>query len=484
MDITAIALGIALVSARTFPRTQQVQPPVQNIAQPVNRDALILPAEVATILERPELKSATLGILATYLETGKPIVRINSNRACMPASNQKLLTAAAGLQLLGPDFKWSTVLSTNGSTLHVTFDGDPLLTRAQLAQAIASVKDKLTAPITQIAIDDSRIQGDHLGIAWQWDDIGLGFSAPIGAATIDKNVVKVTVTPPASVSAPPSIDVADGILAIRATTTVSEVRASGVNQQERPAPLKISRNPLRPEVEVSGTLVAGDKPITATVAIDNPTDAAFRILTSVLRDSGVPTAPNIQYARRPRVAADVLLTTIASRPLAETLPDFLKPSDNLYGELLLRTIGRLDAGPATPAAGIRRLQTWMTSSGIPTDGVQPADGSGLSMWNTTTAEATVALLKTMATNKVFRDALPVGGVDGTLKARFPASEHKGKVLAKTGTLSVSSCLSGYVMTANGDTIVFSILMNHFDRKTGSAAARRAQDDIVRYLLSL
>ncbi len=126
----------------------------------------------------------------------------------------------------------------------------------------------------------------------------------------------------------------------------------------------------------------------------------------------------------------------------------------------------------------------MTRSGIPTDGVQPADGSGLSMWNTTTAEATVALLKTMATNKVFRDALPVGGVDGTLKARFPASEHKGKVLAKTGTLSVSSCLSGYVMTANGDTIVFSILMNHFDRKTGSAAARRAQDDIVRYLLSL
>jgi D-alanyl-D-alanine carboxypeptidase/D-alanyl-D-alanine-endopeptidase (penicillin-binding protein 4) len=90
----------------------------------------------------------------------------------------------------------------------------------------------------------------------------------------------------------------------------------------------------------------------------------------------------------------------------------------------------------------------------------------------------------MAANKDFRDALPVGGIDGTLKARFPAPEHKGKVQAKTGTLSVASCLSGYAVTAKGETIVFSILMNHFDRKAGSAAARRAQDDIVRYLLSL
>ena len=487
MDITALAIGIALTSATLLQPCKPLLASSAHIAQQaiiVGDKSNILPMDIAAILERPELRSATIGLYAINLKTGSAIIKYNSNRACMPASNQKLLTAAAGLQLLGPDFTWKTDISQNGTTLHITFDGDPLLTRAQITAAINAIKTSITEPITRIAIDDSRIQGDALGLAWQWDDIGLGFSAPVGAATIDKNVVVVTITPPATVLTPPRFEVADSILAIRANATIEEANPASATAPDVKKRLTITRNPLRPEVEISGTVTAGAKPTTALVAVDNPTDAAFRIVNSILRESGLPVAANVQYARRPRQADDTLLTRITSKPLAQTLPDFLKPSDNLYGELLLRTIGRIDASPATPASGIKRIQTWMTERGIPTDGVQPADGSGLSMWNTTTAEATVALLKDMSETKAFRDALPVGGIDGTLKARFPAPEHRGKVIAKTGTLSVASCLSGYATTAKGETIIFSILMNHFDRKAGSAAARRAQDDIVRTLLSL
>lgn len=487
MDITALAIGIALTSATLLQPCKPLLASSAHIAQQaiiVGDKSNILPMDIAAILERPELRSATIGLYAINLKTGSAIIKYNSNRACMPASNQKLLTAAAGLQLLGPDFTWKTDISQNGTTLHITFDGDPLLTRAQITAAINAIKTSITEPITRIAIDDSRIQGDALGLAWQWDDIGLGFSAPVGAATIDKNVVVVTITPPATVLTPPRFEVADSILAIRANATIEEANPASATAPDVKKRLTITRNPLRPEVEISGTVTAGAKPTTALVAVDNPTDAAFRIVNSILRESGLPVAANVQYARRPRQADDTLLTRITSKPLAQTLPDFLKPSDNLYGELLLRTIGRIDASPATPASGIKRIQTWMTERGIPSDGVQPADGSGLSMWNTTTAEATVALLKDMSETKAFRDALPVGGIDGTLKARFPAPEHRGKVIAKTGTLSVASCLSGYATTAKGETIIFSILMNHFDRKAGSAAARRAQDDIVRTLLSL
>ena len=487
MYITALTIGIALTAAALC----QPAKPLPALSTPSAQQAVLigdkstlLPADVAAILERPELRSATIGLYAINLKTGSPIIKYNSNRACMPASNQKLLTAAAGLQLLGPDFTWKTDISQNGTTLHITFDGDPLLTRAQLTAAINAVKTNIKEPITRIAIDDSRIQGDALGLAWQWDDIGLGFSAPVGAATIDKNVVAVTITPPATVAGTQRYEIADGILSIRANVSVEEASPANAAAPDIKNRLTITRNPLRPEVEISGTVTVGAKPTTTLVAVDNPTDAAFRIVNSILRESGIPVAANIQYARRPRQADDTLLTRITSKPLAETLPDFLKPSDNLYGELLLRSIGRIDASPATPASGVKRIQTWMTGSGIPSDGVQPADGSGLSMWNTTTAEATVALLKAMSESKAFRDALPVGGIDGTLKARFPAPEHRGKVIAKTGTLSVASCLSGYALTTKGETIIFSILMNHFDRKAGSAAARRAQDDIVRYLLSL
>ncbi|MFM7188942.1 MAG: D-alanyl-D-alanine carboxypeptidase/D-alanyl-D-alanine-endopeptidase [Armatimonadota bacterium] len=484
MFTPVLAISFALISAAFHEPTRPLDHGRIASEHQTVRDSVVLPTEIAAILDRPELRNATIGLFAIDLKTGKPFVRLNSDRACMPASNQKLFTAAAGLQLLGSDFAWKTEISHTGTTLHITFDGDPLLTRAQLASAITAIKDKLTGPISQIAIDDTRIQGDPLGIAWQWDDIGAGFSAPVGAATVDKNIVKVTVTPPAAVTSAPRFDVADGILSIRASTTVTEGGQANAMTPPAGGRLRVTRNPLRPEVEITGALTAGGKPVTSMVAVDNPTDAAFRILTGILRESGIPMDQNVQYVRRPREASDVLLTTVASKPLAQSLPDFLKPSDNLYGELLLRTLGRLDAGAATPEAGIGQLKKWMILNAIPTDGVQPADGSGLSMWNTTTAEATVALLRTMATNKQFRDALPVGGVDGTLKARFPATEHKGKVQAKTGTLSVASCLSGYADNTKGETIVFSILMNHFDRKAGSAAARRAQDDIVRYLMSL
>jgi len=487
MDITALAIGIALTTTTLWQPFIALPAPSAHFALQTSQTgdkSSILPTDIATILERPELRSATIGLYAINVKTGSPVIKYNSTRACMPASNQKLLTAAAGLQLLGPDFTWKTDISQNGTTLHITFDGDPLLTRAQITAAINAIKTSITEPITRIAIDDSRIQGDPLGLAWQWDDIGLGFSAPVGAATIDKNVVNVTVTPPATVAGTQRFEIADGILSIRANITIEEANPANTTAPDIKNRLTITRNPLRPEVEISGILTAGAKPTTASVAVDNPTDAAFRIINTILRETGIPVAANIQYTRRPRQPDDTLLTRITSKPLAQTLPDFLKPSDNLYGELLLRTIGRIDASPATPASGIKRIQTWMNERSIPADGVQPADGSGLSMWNTTTAEATVALLKEMSNTKTFRDALPVGGIDGTLKARFPAPEHRGKVIAKTGTLSVASCLSGYAVTTKGETIIFSILMNHFDRKAGSAAARRAQDDIVRYLLSL
>ena len=484
MDITALTIGIALSAATLLQPVKPCQPMATLASQQSQSDTNILPSAVAAILNRTELRNATVGISAINVTTGTQLLRVNSTRACMPASNQKLFTAAAGLQLLGPDFCWKTDISQNGTTLHITFDGDPLLTRAQITAAVSSIKDKLTGPISEVAIDDTRIQGEPLGLAWQWDDIGLGFSAPVGAATIDKNVVTVTVTPPPTVLTPPRFDVADGILAIRANTTIDEADPANATVPDVKKRLTITRNPLRPEVEITGTLTAGAKPTTAFVAVDNPTDAAFRIINSILHETGIPLAAKIQYTRRPRQSDDILLTTITSKPLAQTLPDFLKPSDNLYGELLLRTIGRMDSGTATPASGIKQIKTWMEGKRIPSDGVQPADGSGLSMWNTTTAEATVALLKVMSDTAAFRDALPVGGIDGTLKARFPAPEHKGKVLAKTGTLSVASCLSGYATTAKGETIIFSILMNHFDRKVGSAAARHAQDDIVRFLLNL
>ena len=143
MYITALTIGIALTAAALCQPTKPLPVPSAHIAHQavlLGDKSTLLPADVAAILERPELRNATIGLYAINLKTGSPIIKYNSNRACMPASNQKLLTAAAGLQLLGPDFTWKTDISKNGTTLHITFDGDPLLTRAQLTAAISTFK--------------------------------------------------------------------------------------------------------------------------------------------------------------------------------------------------------------------------------------------------------------------------------------------------------------------------------------------------------
>ena len=440
----------------------------------------ILPGPLGAVVNQPAFQSATLGILAVRLKDNEVLIRTGEQRACMPASNQKLYTAAAALRILGPDFTWKTELAFRDGVLYLTFDGDPLLTRSKLKEAIRSLQTSIKEPIQRIQIDDSHILGDALGVAWQWDDIGLRFSAPIGAATIDSNTLNVTVTPPLSRTGQPTIVVEDGLLSLVGRVDITDEVESKTTKQPAPGVI-IKRNPLKPEVSVTGTVRVSNKPTTAVVAVDNPTVAAFRRVQRILTELGMSVSPDIklQIGERPNDLSPAVL--LISQPLSETLSDFLKPSDNLYGELLLRTLGRRQTLLGTPEAGINAVLQWCTDNRISTNGLQPADGSGLSMWNTVTALGTVELLRVMADNSTFKNALPVGGVDGTLKGRFPEPALKNRIYAKTGTLSVASALSGYVTDNNGETIVFSIIMNHFDRKIGSSVARKAQDDIVRYL---
>ena len=442
----------------------------------------ILPVSLVAVVNQPAFQSATLGILAVRLKDNEVLIRTGEQRACMPASNQKLYTAAAALHILGPDFTWKTELAFRDGVLYLTFDGDPLLTRSKLKEAIRSLQTSIKEPIQRIQIDDSHILGDAFGVAWQWDDIGLRFSAPIGAATIDSNTLHVTVKPPSSRTGQPTIVVEDGLLSLVGRVDITDVVESKTTKQAT-AGVIIKRNPLKPEVSVTGTVRIGNELTTALVAVDNPTGAAFRRVQRILTELGISVSPDIkmQTGERPNDLPPGVL--LSSQPLSETLSGFLKASDNLYGELLLRTLGRRQTMLGTPEAGINAVLQWCTDNLISANGLQPADGSGLSMWNTVTALGTVQLLRLMADNSIFKNALPVGGVDGTLKSRFPEPDLKNRVFAKTGTLSVASALSGYVTDNNGETIVFSILMNHFDRKIGSSVARKAQDDIVRFLAS-
>ena len=141
-------------------------------------------------------------------------------------------------------------------------------------------------------------------------------------------------------------------------------------------------------------------------------------------------------------------------------------------------MGALGASGATGAMGARKAREVLQRWNIPDDSVVMADGSGLSRYNYVTSEALVRILQVMrgeARHAPFVESLPVAGRDGTLARRLAGTAAEGKVRAKTGTVDNVRAIAGYVETADGDTLVFSMIANNFTVASGviDAAADQA-----------
>jgi serine-type D-Ala-D-Ala carboxypeptidase/endopeptidase (penicillin-binding protein 4) len=192
----------------------------------------------------------------------------------------------------------------------------------------------------------------------------------------------------------------------------------------------------------------------------------------VLHPVAVPTiAPEANGMR--------VLATHVSVPFEQDITVTNKVSQNLHAELYLRLLGRLEGGDGSIAQGARVVRQFLISAGVDPDDFSFYDGSGLSPQDLITPRAYTRLLvyaSRQPWGAEFRASLPVGGVDGTLSGRFTQPELKGKVFAKTGTISGVNALSGYLTAASGRTVVFSILCN--DHGPGSDAAVKALDRIV------
>jgi D-alanyl-D-alanine carboxypeptidase/D-alanyl-D-alanine-endopeptidase (penicillin-binding protein 4) len=201
-------------------------------------------------------------------------------------------------------------------------------------------------------------------------------------------------------------------------------------------------------------------------------------------------------AVRPRGASSVQLSTAASAgieitsrqspPLSVIAAQTLKPSQNLYAELILRTLGNErgdNAQDTSEAAGVAVVRKFLAEAGVNPNEVIMVDGSGLSRRDLITANAAIQLLSYMSRHRfasAFRDSLPIAGVDGTLARRMKNSPAMTNVRAKTGTIETVATLSGYVTSASGERLVFSVLLNNYPESSG---ARRVFTDDLAVLLA-
>ena len=473
-----------------------------------------LTARLDALLDQPGLTDGFWGVLVVDAQTGRTVFARNATKRFMPASNAKLYTGAAILDLLGPNARFETGLYANGvigtdgtlvGDLVVRGGGDPSLGSqpdenvpvdkfALLRQWADSLRASGIRRITGNVVGDDDVFDDQaLGEGWTWDDETFYYSAQISGLGFGDNCLDIALAPtalgePTRLTAP---DAAEGFAEfVNATTTTasgSGIREGYVRQPGTNRFVLTSR-------------VASNTRDRECVAVHNPTLYAAHALRWALQGAGITVdgrAVDVDDLSDTRLAYGqmTLLHEHTSPPLGTLVRWMEKESLNHYAEYFLKQIGRetngavlTDRAPYGSAArGLAVMQGGLMRRALPDAPLLGlVDGSGLSRMNVVTPTQTVALLRYMhrhpdpAVREAFREALPVGGVDGTLKSRFDSM--RGRVQAKTGTLTGASALSGYLTTASGRTLVFSFMANQYSAP--SSATRRAMDAALARLADL
>ena len=452
-----------------------------------------LRTRIAEVLNKPELAPAMVGIKVTSLETGRVLFEENASKLLRPASNMKLYTVAAALDRLSPDYRFVTSVyaaarpDTAGlvrGDLTVYGRGDPSIAARfnsgdyfkginELASQIAAAGVKRVEG--DLVGDETYFTGPQYGSGWDWEDLQWWYGAEVSALTVNDNALDLSVKPGSTVGSPAVITTGppDPLLAI-----VNRV-VTGARGSKRE--LTLHRGLAADVLEIHGTIPLDGRGYTAEIGISHPGLLFVYLLRSSLAQRGViftgksRTVPAPVYAGGPatsRVPGSIEIASMQSPPLSVIAAQTLKPSQNLYTELILRTLGRVvppstglsDTSRTSEDAGLEVVKTFLKEAGVNTSGLALTDGSGLSRNDMVTAEASVQLLTYMGRHRysgVFREALPIAGVDGTLRNRMKGTPAENNVRAKTGSLSSASSLSGYLTTASGENLVFSIMVNNF-----------------------
>lgn len=460
-------------------------------------DAAAILAE--SYLNRADLSNALWGIRILRLDNREVLFEQNPVTSFVPASNTKLYTTAAALDQLGPDYRFLTHVRATGPVESGVLNGDLVIRgtgdpsfggRFNNGDVTATFREWASRlkglGITEI---DGNIVGDDdafddlpLGYGWSWDDETYWYSAEVGALTFNDNCIDLTITgtqpgQPAVVSWEP-LNTSYVTVENQSTTL-----PSGDESDEEYFRARASNH-----FTVKSAVAAGST-VRESLSISNPTVFFVHTLRSVLVQEGITVngyAVDIDdLANKPSPSVYSELFVHESPPLSELAAVVNKRSHNLYAEQILRVMGGdhvIDSDTTSAEAGLAEAAITWAAAGIDTSRIQLVDGSGLSRYNFVTAEMTSKLLVYMwesastGARDAFLESLPIGGVDGTIGGRFRADDMRGRVRAKTGTVSNVSSLSGYVTTDSGIPLAFSIIGNNFTVETDSI--RAIQDRIV------
>ena len=471
-------------------------------------------------IDAPDYKHASWGILVVDAKTGETVYSRNPDAMLAPASVTKLFTCAAALIALGPDYRFETSVYSRGLPLNGTLRGDLILIASgdltlggrTDKQGKITYRDKdhtyansglmdaeLTdtnplAGLDELArqvkasgikqIDGDVLVDDRLFARTRGSGSGPDAVTPI---VVNDNVIDITVEPGANVGDPAKITT-------RPETAFFQVDALVNTAAEKASPDLQILNVGANHFAVRGRIAKGAKPIVRIYPVEDPALFARALFVEALRRNGVKANAAIlrpgnaalpeknAYDRLPKVA------TFTSPPFQETLAVTLKVSHNLYASTLPCLVAA-STGGTTAEQGLRAERKILKELGVEVGAVSFGGGAGGASADHVSARAAVQLLQGLAKRdewEVYKAALPILGVDGTLSETVkPDSPARGKVFAKTGTLVwydaandrfllKSKALAGTMTTKNGTTLYLAMMVNNVPLPKGATSSREGK----------
>ena len=484
---TLALLLAALPAAATAPAAPAAKRP----AAPVVRAAATLDAVLAREVEAARRTSRGVGVHVVDLAGKREVFAHEADLPRVLASNTKLLTTAAALAELGPDFVFETRVLVRGEVRDGTLDGDlavvgagdPNLSgrfhdgdafavfrpwaRALVARGVKRVAGDLV--LVNGIFEEPRVHPD-----WPRDQLTTWYEAPVDALSFSDNCVLVRVRPGRGAGAAAVVETVPALPHFRFRNTARTVEKGGR--------VFITREDGADVFVVSGSIARRSGALDVWVAVHDPAAYFAGALRAAFAEEGVELSAGVRPAHG--LPEGVWEQVAAHRSdLAATLAVTNKRSQNFYAECLAKLLGHRLEGKGSWSAAAAAVSKVVAGLGVDPAHFRIADGSGLSRADQASPRAMTTLLERMYFHAFGRDfvrSLPFSGEEGLAwRRRLAEPPYRGNVFAKTGTLSGVSTLSGYAKGATGRVYAFSILCNQV---RSNAAAHAAQDRIVRALI--
>lgn len=433
---------------------------------------------IEEILNDERLNGATIGVSIRSAKSGEILYDHFGDFRLRPASNMKLLTAAAALETLGEQYQFKTEVLTDGAitgnvlngNLYLKGKGDPTLLKEDFDHMASELKKKGIHQIRgQLIGDDTWYDQVRLSMDVPWSDESYYYGAQVSALTVspdsdyDTGTVIVEVIPSSKPDKPAEVKLSPHTNYVNIINKTKTVAKDGKKN------ITIERLHGVNTILIEGTIPVGGASEKEWIAVDEPTNYALDLFKNSLQEKGIAFIGNGDVKQGKTPNKSTLLVEKKSKPLKEILIPFMKLSNNGHAEMLAKEMGRVVHNDGSWDKGLDVIYSSMSKLGVDSQTLMLRDASGISHVTAVPANEMTKLLYAAQSKSwypAFLASLPVGGaeerlVGGSLRDRFDKFPVKGNVKAKPGSLSSVTSLSGYVTTKSGEPMIFSIIINNF-----------------------